>query len=149
MERYGYDESTAAIIRQENLLPAGLLSRLHASYPQHSGLLETRPMLFVDKEHYTGLSGFREVVRILHNNGIYLQDLEERELFVEVYRFLATRHTLNSINWDNYVTDSVFQLVFPQPGMIDPQTTQTYLKADSREKRTQVALDYMEKTNPP
>jgi len=148
MERYSYDESTAAIIRQENLLPPGLLSRLHASYPQHSGLLETRPILFVDKEHYTGLSGFREVVSILHNNGIYLQYIEERELFVEVYRFLATRHTLNSINWDNYATDSVFQLVFPQPGMIDPQTTQTYLKADSREKRTQVALDYMEKTNP-
>ncbi|MFC1503749.1 hypothetical protein ACFL53_05390, partial [Pseudomonadota bacterium] len=148
MERYGYDEPTMAIIQRENLLPAGLLSRLHASYPQHSGFLETRPMLFVDKEHYTGLSGFREVISILHQNGIDIGDIEERELFVEVYRFLATRHTLNSINWDNYTTDSVFQLVFPQPGMIDKQTTQTYLQAESREKRTQVALDYMEKTNP-
>ncbi|MGF1759892.1 hypothetical protein L4D76_18535 [Photobacterium sagamiensis] len=148
MERYGYDEPTTAIIQRENLLPAGLLSRLHASYPQHSGFLETRPMLFVDKQHYTGLSGFREVISILHQNSIDIGDIEERELFVEVYRFLATRHTLNSINWDNYATDSVFQLVFPQPGMIDKQTTQTYLQAESREKRTQVALDYMEKTNP-
>lgn len=43
MVSYGYDEPTSAIIRQENLLPTGLLSRLHASYPQHSGLLEIRP----------------------------------------------------------------------------------------------------------
>ncbi|UTV30530.1 hypothetical protein [Photobacterium atrarenae] len=148
MIRHGYDQETSAIIHKENLLPAGLLSRLHASYPQHSGLLETRPMLFTDKAHYTGLSGFREVVSILLKNGINIGDIEERELFVEVYRFLATRHTLNSINWDDYETDSVFQLVFPQPGMINPETTQAYLQAETREQRTQVAVEYMEKTNP-
>ena len=148
MIRYGYDESTSAIIQQENLLPAGLLSRLHASYPQHSALLETRPMLFVGKDHYTGISGFREVIEILHKNGIDIDDIEERELFIEVYCFLATRHTLNSINWNSYQTDPIFQLVFPQPGMINPQTTQAYLQAENREKRTQIALNYMEKTNP-
>lgn len=36
---------------------------------------------------------------------------------MEVYRFLATRHTLNSIDWENYENDPIYQLVFPQPGM--------------------------------
>ncbi|WP_394147310.1 hypothetical protein [Shewanella atlantica] len=148
MARYGYNDETVSIINQERLLPAGLLSRLHASYPQHSGLLENREFLFNDKEHYTGLSGFREVCGILNKNGIDIGAIDERELFVEVYRFLATRHTLNSINWDDYPTDSVFQLVFPQPGMIDEQTTQQYIDSKDAKARTQVAVDYMEKTNP-
>ncbi|MCL2913537.1 hypothetical protein L2725_07010 [Shewanella corallii] len=148
IERYGYSDETRRIIKHENLLPAGVLSRLHASYPQHSGLLETRPFLFRDKAHYTGLSGFREVCTILKENGIELGDMDEREMFVEVYRFLATRHTLNSINWDNYQTDSVFQLVFPQPGMISKLDTDKYASAQSQDARHDIAVQYMEKTNP-
>ncbi|QQX78996.1 hypothetical protein JK628_15685 [Shewanella sp. KX20019] len=148
LARYGYGDDTTKIIDNENLLPTGLLSRLHASYPQHSGLLESREFLFTDKEHYSGLSGFREVCAILNNNGIDIGHIDEREFFVEVYRFLATRHSLNSINWDDYPTDSVFQLVFPQPGMINPETTQTYIDAKEPKARTQVAIEYMEKTNP-
>ena len=34
------------IIKNENLLPLGLLSRLHASYPQHSGLLDKEAHMF-------------------------------------------------------------------------------------------------------
>ncbi|WP_341503815.1 hypothetical protein [Gallaecimonas sp. GXIMD4217] len=148
LDRYGYGQEMRDIIRSENLLPTGVLSRLQAAYPQHAGFLETRPFLFNDKEHYTGLSGFREVCAVLRDNGIELTDIAERELFVEVYRFLATRHSLNSINWDNYQQDSVFQLIFPQPGMINEETTNAYLSADTAAARTQVAVDYMEKTNP-
>ncbi len=146
--RYGYSEETLKIINNENLLPKGAISRLHASYPQHSGFLETRTFIFNQKEHYTGLSGFREVCGILKENGIKIEHIAERELFVEVYRFLATKHTLNSINWDNYHNDSVFQLVFPQPKMIAEDATQAYLATQDATERSQVAKDYMARTNP-
>jgi L-lysine 2,3-aminomutase len=148
MIRYGYSGEVCDTIAQENLLPPGLLSRLHASYPQHSSFLETKDFLFTEKDHYSGLSGFRDVCAILSSNGIEIGHLVEREFFVEVYRFLATRHSLNSINWDNFPTDSVFQLVFPQPGMIDAETTQQYIEAQGTKARTQVAIEYTEKTNP-
>lgn len=148
MNRYGYSDEVKATIERENLLPVGVLSRLHASYPQHSGFLESKTFLFVGKEHYSGLSGFREVCAILSDNGIEIGNIAERELFVEVYRFLATRHSLNSINWDDYQTDSVFQLVFAQPGMIEPETTAKYVAATSAKERTKIAVDYMERTNP-
>lgn len=148
MARYGYQSKINETIKNENLLPIGLVSRLQASYPQHAGFLETKPFLFHGKEHYSGLSGFREVCDILSSNGIDIGHIAERELFVEVYRFLATRHSLNSINWDRFETDSVFQLVFAQPGMIPPDVTQKYLAATSAKERTQIAIDYMELTNP-
>lgn len=146
--RYGYSDETQAIINNENLLPAGVLSRLHASFPQHSGFLEDRVFLFTGKDHYTGLSGFREVCAVLKEHGIEIGNIAERELFVEVYRFLATKHTLNSINWDDYINDSVFQLVFPQPNMIAADATQAYLATESAEQRSQIAIDYMARTNP-
>lgn len=148
MDRYGYSDEIINTINKENLLPVGLLNRLHASYPQHSGFMEKKPFLFTDKEHYSGLSGFREVCAILNENGIDIGHIVEREFFVEVYRFLATRHSLNSINWDDYPTDSVFQLVFPQPKMINDETTQKYIDASDAKARTQVAIDYTELTNP-
>ena len=148
MTRYGHSQMVKETIHNENLLPVGLLSRLHASFPQHSGFLESKQFLFTEKEHYTGLSGFREVCEILSKNGISIGNIAERELFVEVYRFLATRHSLNSINWDNYATDSVFQLVFAQPGMIEPETAMAYVEAKGSKARTKIAVEYMERTNP-
>ena len=119
MDRYGYPAETRQIIAEENLLPTGLLSRLDASYPQHSGLLEEQQRWFTEKRHYQGLDGFREVVAILEEHGIHLWDITERELFVEVYRFRATQHALNSINWQDFEHDSMFQLMFPQPSMMN------------------------------
>lgn len=148
MNRYQYSDETRRIISAENLLPVGALSRLQASYPHHSGLLETRPFLFNDRINYTGLKGFREVVNVLKQNGVELDQIDDRELFVEVYRFLATRHTLNSINWDNYQKDSLFQLCFPQPDMIDNESVQKYVAATTPEQRSEVASIYMEQTNP-
>lgn len=149
MERYQFPEEIRKVIENENLLPTGLLSRLHASYPQHSGLMRTRKCLFNDRDHYTGLNGYRMVVDILKKNGIDIGYTKERELFVEVYRFLATRHTLNIIDWDNYETDSVFQLVFPQPGMItNEETNLAYMSAETDDERQVIVEDYIKLTNP-
>ena len=144
---YGYSDETRQIIKNENLLPLGLISRLHASYPQHSGLLDKEAHMFHEKDQYTGLSGFREVVKILEANNIHIGDIVERELFVEVYRFLATKHSLNSIDWTNFYEDSVFQLVMPQPNMINEETVGLYLGATTEDKK-QIVSDYQEKTSP-
>ncbi|WP_207064056.1 hypothetical protein [Motiliproteus sp. SC1-56] len=148
MDRYQYAEDTRRIIAQENLLPIGLLSRLHASFPQHSGLKETKPFLFHGRQNYTGIKGFRRVLDTLEENGIDIGHIEDRELFVEVYSFLATRHTLNSINWDDFENDSVFQLCLAQPGMINKDTVEKYKAATSAEARADIASVYMEQTNP-
>ena len=46
LARHGYSEETRRVIQQENLLPEGLLNRLQAAYPQHSGIANTAPHLF-------------------------------------------------------------------------------------------------------
>jgi len=148
MTRYEYSPETRQVILTENLLPVGLLDRLHATYPQHSGLLERGRMLFSGRDHYSGLSGFRQVVAILAQNGIHLSDLTERELFVEVYRFKVSRHALNSIDWQDYQRDSMFQLVFPQPGVMRPDLLERYTAETSAEERSRIASDYVHETNP-
>jgi lysine 2,3-aminomutase len=148
LDRYGYPDETRRIIERENLLPLGLLDRLQAAYATYSGLLEETPFLFDEREQYSGLDGFREVVAILERNGIRIGDVRERELFVEVYRFKATRHALNSINWGAYERDSMFQLVFPQPGMIRREVVEAYLGAPTEEERQRVVRDYIRETNP-
>jgi L-lysine 2,3-aminomutase len=104
--------------------------------------------MFVGKDHFSGLDGFREVCAILEANGIDIGFQDERELFIDVYRFLATRHTLNSIDWSRFQTDSMFQLVFPQPGMIRREVVAAYARAATREERMWIAADYMRETNP-
>lgn len=148
LDRYRYDDDTRRIIEQENLLPTGLLSRLHATFTQHSGLLESQPFLFDGQNKYSGLKGFRRVIETLAQNGIELGHMSDRELFVEVYSFLATRHTLNSINWQDFEHDAVFQLCFAQPGMIDPSVVEQYKAAPGAEDRADIASVYMEQTNP-
>jgi lysine 2,3-aminomutase len=148
MTRYEYSPETRQIIRAENLLPAGLLDRLHATYPQHSGLLQRAELLFFGRDHFSGLSGFRQVVGILADHGIHLSDLTERELFVEVYRFKVSRHALNSIDWQDYERDSMFQLMFPQPGVMRPDLLERYAAETSAEERSRIASDYVHETNP-
>jgi len=148
LDRYRYSDEVRAIIEREDLLPQGLLSRVHAQYPESSGLLETRPFLFRDKEQYRGLEGLREVVTVLEDAGIHIGHVEERELFVRVYRFMVTRHVLNSIDWDHFATDSLFQLTFPQPGMLRRELVERSRAAATEEERQQVLDDYMESTNP-
>jgi lysine 2,3-aminomutase len=148
LDRYDYPPETRKIIASEKLLPTGVLSRLQACYPQHSGLLESRPFFFKSRENYSGIEGLREVLGILAQNGIRLSHIPERELFVRVYRFKASRHILNTINWDNYERDSMFQLVFPQPGMMREKVTRAYLAAKTDAEREKVVARYMAETNP-
>jgi L-lysine 2,3-aminomutase len=148
MDRYGCSPEAREIIGRENLLPAGLLGRLQATYPQYWGLPERQRCLFSACDHYSGLEGFRQVVTILEQHGILIGDIAERELFIEVYRFKATRHILNGINWSDYQRDSMFQLVFPQPGMVRKDVVDAYVAASSPEQRTRIAQDYIHQTNP-
>jgi L-lysine 2,3-aminomutase len=148
LDRYQFSADARRSVAEEKLLPTGLLSRLQAAYPQHSGLLEAKPFLFKVGSNYTGLEGFRRVCEILKQNGIELSRIKEREFYIEVYRFLATSHSLNSINWDNYETDSVYQLVLPQPGMIIPEPTRAYVEAPTEAERARIVAEYTEKTNP-
>jgi lysine 2,3-aminomutase len=148
MDHQGYSPEIREIIERESLLPVGLLSRLHAQYPQHSGLAELGEPVFTGRKTYEGLVGFREVVAVLRDRGIELTDLTERELFVEVYRFKATAHILNAINWDHYATDSMYQLVFPQPGMMPKAVLAQYAAAATPATRCEVADQYKRETSP-
>ncbi|MEN8136970.1 MAG: hypothetical protein ABFR62_00880 [Bacteroidota bacterium] len=149
IERHSMSDDAISNVEKENLLPTGLLSRLHNSFPQHSRLQVKSKAIFKDsKKRYTGLEGFREICSILEENGIILGDISERELFIEVYRFMVTKHVLNTIDWENYENDSVFQLTFPQPNMINEGTVGEYLEEEDAVKRTKIATDYIEKTNP-
>ncbi len=146
--RYNYSDDTRTIIEKEKLLPTGLLTRLQSCYPQHSSLMESSKFIFTDKEHYSGLKGFREIVEILKSKGTDIDNIKERELFIEVYRFMITKHALNAINWNDFTNDSIFQLVFPQPSMINPDTTQSYISAKTPEARKKIIEAYFHKTNP-
>ncbi len=149
MDHHDLDAHAREIIRTENLLPPTLLSRLHNNFPQHS-LFKRRstPIFSKGKNKYTGLSGFRAVCEVLKQHDIVLSDIKERELFIEVYAFLATKHILNTIDWENYQTDPVFQLVFPQPNMIDKKVVDEYSSIENDVERMKMVVEYRDKTNP-
>ncbi|NNK76107.1 MAG: hypothetical protein HKP42_08585 [Maribacter sp.] len=149
MDYHDLNEDARSIIRTENLLPTTLLSRLHNTFPKHSLLKRTSaPIFSKGKNKYTGLSGFRMICEILKQNDIELSAIKERELFIEVYAFLATKHILNTIDWDNYQKDPVFQLVFPQPNMIDKKIVDEYSRIEDDKERMKMVVKYRDKTNP-
>jgi L-lysine 2,3-aminomutase len=149
MDRHDLSEETRNVIINENLVPTSLLNRLHNSFPQHSILKEEAQGMFTHaKNKYSALSGFKQVCEILEENGITLTDMKERELFVEVYAFLATKHILSTIDWENYLEDPVFQLVFPQPGMIDQKVVDEYKSIEDSAGRTAMVVNYRDQTNP-
>lgn len=144
-----YSEEIEKNITHEKLLPAGLLNRLHKAYPEVSGIMDTGTKMFTDKHKYSGLKGFREIDEILKSHGIDMGFKEERELFIKIYRFMATRHVLNSINWNDFTQDSLFQLVFPQPGMITGQIVDDYKNAGSEVEQQKLIDEYIKRfTNP-
>ena len=102
LDRYGYSDEIRRIIADEKLLPIGLLNRVQATWPQHSGLMEDARFLFRENKRYRGVEGFREVVAILEAADVHIGHLKERELFISIYRFLATSHVLNAIDWGNF-----------------------------------------------
>jgi lysine 2,3-aminomutase len=149
MQHHGLAESARQIIRDENLLPTSLLKRLQRNYPQHSMLTTASRNLFAHgKNKYSGLKGFREVIAVLEENGIHLTHIKERELFVEVYAFLATKHVLDTVDWDNFQTDPIFQLVIPQPNMINKAVVDEYASIEDDAERMKMVVSYRNKTNP-
>lgn len=146
--RYHCSDESIATIENEKLLPLPLLKRLHSCYPQHSGFFRTDEAFFTDKTYYSGLNGFREIVGKLKEHGIDIGHIKEREFFIEVYRFLATKHTLNIINWNNYEKDTMYYLIFPQQGMIQADEVKKYIDAKTDAERKKVVEDYQKKTNP-
>ena len=140
LNRYQFDDAGKKIIAEENLLPIGLLSRLQQNFPQYSGLMEDKPFLFEVGSNYKGLDGFRKVCAILKENGIELDGIGEREFYIEAYRFMATSHSLNMINWDDYENDSIYQLVIPQPGMINPAKQSPISKLIRQKKKLKLSL---------
>lgn len=148
LKHYHYPDEVKEAIEKEKLLPVGLVKRLHNCYPQHSGFFRTDKALFSGKTYYSGLKGFREIIKVLENNGIDIGYIKEREFFIEVYRFLATKHSLNMIDWGKYQKDSIFQLVFPQPNMINRNDVDIYINATSDEERKLIVEAYQKKTNP-
>jgi L-lysine 2,3-aminomutase len=149
MNRHGFNEEEKNILLNEDLIPETLLTRLHNCFPQHSMLDTTSKAIFANaKNKYSGLPGFKAVCEILNKNGIELTHMKERELFLEVYAFLATKHILNSIDWDNYQEDPVFQLIFPQPGMIEKEIVDEYCSIDDPVERKKMVVGYRDKTNP-
>lgn len=149
IDSHGMSDDTKKIIKKENLIPKSLLNRLDKNYSQYSCLRASSKVLFTSKKNrYTGLKGFREICKVLEQNGIMLGSIKERELFIEVYRFLATKHVLNTIDWNDFKNDSVFQLVFPQPDMINAKTVKAYCEARNDAERKKIVEDYMELTNP-
>ncbi|TLX74600.1 hypothetical protein E9993_11810 [Labilibacter sediminis] len=149
LKNHHFSEETSSIIEKENLLPLGLLNRLHTNYPEYSTIMESRKPMFSTKNYYSGLNGYREIIDVLNAHGIDIGYSLERELFIKVYRFLATKFVLNSINWSNYKQDSLFQIVFPQPGMMNKETIDEYKKAKNEKEQQDFIADYIRKnTNP-
>ncbi len=148
MDQHELSEEARSIIERENLLPPSLLYRLHNTFPHHSILKRQSEPLFKGKSKYTGISGFREVCGTLEKNGITLTHIRERELFVEVYAFLATKHVLNTINWNDFENDPVFQLIIPQPNMIEPEVVKGYIDIEDPVERMNYVVAYRDKTNP-
>ncbi|MDZ7615181.1 MAG: hypothetical protein U5K51_16910 [Flavobacteriaceae bacterium] len=61
-----------------------------------------------------------------------------------MYRFLATKHSLNAIDWNNFEKDFMFQLIFPQPDMISREEVAIYEAARTKEERAKVVEAYQE-----
>jgi len=149
MDRHDLSDDARSIIEKEDLIPTTLLSRLHNNFPQHSLLKSKAISMFASgKNKYTGLPGFRMICKTLEEHGIVLSHIKERELFVEVYAFLATKHILSTIDWANYQTDQIFQLIFPQPGMISKKIVDEYSAIENDVDRKRMVENYREKTNP-
>lgn len=148
MQGYDFNSETIRTIKNEDLLPMGLVNRLHRCYPQYSGFNRYGNVIFTGKTFYSGLNGFREIIENLKTHGIQISQLKEREFFIEVYRFLATKHILNSIDWGKCENDTKFHLVFPQPGMMNAEDEKLYINAESEEERLKIVKAYQLKTNP-
>ena len=63
---------------------------------------------------------------IFESKGITDPYLKQRECVAMVYPFKINQHIIDSIDWDHYQFDALFQLTFPQPGMLLPDELKKY-----------------------
>ena len=89
---------------------------------------------------------------IIERFGVNDPYLEERELIAQVFPFKINEYTLGLIDWSNFCSDPVAQLIFPQPGMLSPdeinQLRQLKQTNASREKLAQVISEIRQTKNP-
>ncbi len=70
-------------------------------------------------EHKPYKKFFRTDMRkIFESKGIQDPYINEREIVAHVYPFKINQHIIDRIDWDHYHFDPLFQLTFPQPGML-------------------------------
>lgn len=90
--------------------------------------------------------------QIFADKGIDDPDIEAREIVAQVFPFKINQHIVDQINWDNYQTDPLFQLTFPQKEMLSPEEINEVLalkKANaSREVIAQKVSDIRSTKNP-
>ncbi|MCP4049263.1 MAG: 4Fe-4S cluster-binding domain-containing protein [bacterium] len=65
--------------------------------------------------------------------GIKDDRLNERLAVARIFPFKATEHVLSLINWDNYKTDPIFHLIFPQPEMLSKEELDQILNTPENE----------------
>ena len=61
-----------------------------------------------------------DIKTIFESRGIKDPYLLEREIVALVFPFKVCEYILDHIDWDNYMTDPLFLLTFPQPEMLKP-----------------------------
>jgi lysine 2,3-aminomutase len=135
------------VIENEKLLSLGLLNKIDNLYHDYSNLSTPSPQLFNPSKSYSGIQGFRSIIKTLKEHNILIDGLEERECFINVYRFLATGHILNQVNWGKKDSCSVYHLFFPQKDMLPSSLVSSYLSTPSSEKPT-LLQTYLHHTNP-
>lgn len=62
-----------------------------------------------------------DIKAIFESKNIQDPFLEDRELVAMVFPFKINQHIIDIIDWDNYQTDPIFQLTFPQVEMLDKE----------------------------
>ncbi|HLS30766.1 MAG TPA: hypothetical protein VK021_07920, partial [Flavobacteriaceae bacterium] len=95
----------------------------------------------------------RSFKRIPQVENLSEQDKRDIEVVGQVLPFKVNNYVVDElIDWDNYKTDPIFQLTFPQRGMLDPEDFQKMdnaLKAElGRMELRDVANEIRHKLNP-
>ena len=78
--------------------------------------------------------------------------LQERQIVAQVFPFKINQQVVDLIDWDNYLTDPMFQLTFPQPEMLDSKEIdkikQMYANNASREAIADAISEIRDGKNP-
>lgn len=90
-----------------------------------------------------------DIAGIFESRQIMDPHLEERELIAAVFPFKVSEHFLSLIDWANYQDDPLFQLAFPQPGMLTDDELLSLKKQQSdRDAFAKLVSDIRAKKNP-